>query len=561
MQVVRQGATKKVVSKTIEAYREPVLSMIRVSTDEQAGEDRGGIPAQVEACRRIALQNNLEIKWKIQIEGVSGAAVMRSPGMAELKRIVAAGGCKGIVLKEESRLMRPENFGDYSLLQLLVENNVKLYFLDRILDLSTPDGRFWTQLKFGMAGLELSNLRARMDGGKRAKRARGEWPFGENVVPLGLKLVIDKRKWRMLEVDPETIGPVKRLFSLFLEGHWSFGTLSRETGISVYSIRYMLKNELYTGVHVVKQRVDPKLNVYRSDGSIRYARKVPIALEDQERIQMFENPPVSPKAFARVQQLLVLKNSQRSTLSPDRDDPFLYRGFLRCAECGLNVTTLRYKRTGLNQYTAYYYVCKGANGSSRWDAEAGKYVPNIRQGSCGSLRMRSEALEAELDKLIGIKLGSKEFWNEAVAAHMNRDKAVEDTREQELLVEIANRERAIERLQQMYIRGKIEIEAFDKNHDKEKARLDAARKTLKNFKPGMPSEISMSAWFDFALAARQWHKLTFAQKRSLLGNIAPLFEVAGYNSGKKRHDTLIDVKVLRLDLGDDNQVVINLLAA
>jgi DNA invertase Pin-like site-specific DNA recombinase len=98
-----------------------VIELVRVSTESQAAEDRAGIPAQKTANRRTATQYGLEIVRTIQITDVSGTAVLRSPGMQELLRIIESPDIQGVVAKEFSRLMRPENFSDYALLQHFIE--------------------------------------------------------------------------------------------------------------------------------------------------------------------------------------------------------------------------------------------------------------------------------------------------------------------------------------------------------------------------------------------------------------------------------------------------------
>ena len=92
------------------------IELIRVSTEGQAGEDRAGIPAQRAVNLRTASQHGLEIVKTIEITDVSGTAVLRSPGMQELLRLIESPDICGVVTKEFSRLMRPENFGDYALL-------------------------------------------------------------------------------------------------------------------------------------------------------------------------------------------------------------------------------------------------------------------------------------------------------------------------------------------------------------------------------------------------------------------------------------------------------------
>src|SRR5438067_7181876 len=103
------------------------IELIRVSTKLQAGEDRAGIPAQRAANRRTAQAYGLEIVRSIEISDVSGAAVLMAPEMQELLRLIADPHVHGVVAKEFSRLMRPENFSDYALLQAFVDTRTILY--------------------------------------------------------------------------------------------------------------------------------------------------------------------------------------------------------------------------------------------------------------------------------------------------------------------------------------------------------------------------------------------------------------------------------------------------
>jgi DNA invertase Pin-like site-specific DNA recombinase len=102
---------------------------IRVSTEAQAGDDRASIPAQRAINRRTAAQFGLEIVRTIQIVDVSGANVLRSPEMQELLRLIQNKEIVGVVAREFSRLMRPDNYDDLGLLQRFVES--KLIFTCR----------------------------------------------------------------------------------------------------------------------------------------------------------------------------------------------------------------------------------------------------------------------------------------------------------------------------------------------------------------------------------------------------------------------------------------------
>ena len=112
------------------------LELIRVSTQNQASDNRAGIPAQRETNRRTANANGLTIVRTIEIVDVSGAAVLSSPEMQELLRLMESPDIHGVVTKEFSRLIRPEKFTDYVLLQQFIDTHTVLYLPDGPIDLA-----------------------------------------------------------------------------------------------------------------------------------------------------------------------------------------------------------------------------------------------------------------------------------------------------------------------------------------------------------------------------------------------------------------------------------------
>ena len=56
-----------------------VIALLRVSSEAQASPDRMGLPAQQRVCERVAQAHDLEIIDWVELEGVSGAAVLADP--------------------------------------------------------------------------------------------------------------------------------------------------------------------------------------------------------------------------------------------------------------------------------------------------------------------------------------------------------------------------------------------------------------------------------------------------------------------------------------------------
>src|SRR5436190_893146 len=104
-----------------------VIELIRVSTAGQAREDKASIPAQKSVNRRTSEAYGLEIVRSIEISDVSGAQVLLAPEIQELAILMSDPQIHGVVCREFSRLMRPENFCDYALLQAFADTNTVLY--------------------------------------------------------------------------------------------------------------------------------------------------------------------------------------------------------------------------------------------------------------------------------------------------------------------------------------------------------------------------------------------------------------------------------------------------
>lgn len=520
--------------------RVPVVALVRVSSLQQAAEDKGGIPAQQQAITEIAERHHLDVKWQIEIEGVSGCAVMRTPQMKEVLRIVQGGQCKGIVLKEESRLMRPDNFEDYAILEKLEKGGVKIYLVDGVLDLSKASDKLFSHVKFAFAGYERTLIRNRMLDGKKAKRRRGEWVAGSNAVPYGLQLIEDE-KAHHLAVDPSTIGRVQQLFDLFTAGETSFGALHRQTGISYDRIPYMLANPIYTGYHVPRRVVDPEGNVFRNDGTLRYQRRVVIPEEEREHIRMLDESPVSEEQFAMAQRLLALKREMRWKQKETATVDFAYRGLLRCADCGRNMLAIKYSNRKANNFTARYYVCRGAHGTMRGD---GSWA--VKNGTCTTKRIRAEVLEPMLDNIIADRFANPDFLRDLIEADVDDRQGPVQEKIEGLERQIAEADRAIERNQQMYLRGMVDWEKFEENQKQIQAEKKASQQALSSVRPNLES-ITPEMWVPMARQFQRWRRMKFEQKRALLMAIAPVFSVAG-RAGKKYHETVVKVTGCQINL-------------
>src|ERR1035437_11157554 len=111
-----------------------VIELIRVSTLGQADDDRAGVPSQRTANKRTCEQQGLEIGPVIEIADVSGASVLLASGMQKLIRLLQSRAFSGVVAREFSRLIRPESFADFAMLQVFADTKAVLYLPDGPVD-------------------------------------------------------------------------------------------------------------------------------------------------------------------------------------------------------------------------------------------------------------------------------------------------------------------------------------------------------------------------------------------------------------------------------------------
>src|SRR5713101_1733692 len=212
------------------------IELVRVSTVGQASDDHASIESQRTLNRRTASQYGLTIIRSIEMAGVSGTAVLLAPEMQEMIRLMSDPEIHGIVAREFSRLMRPENYADYALLQVFVDTQTILYLPEGPIDFASTDGRLMGTLKAAMGGVERMEMLRKAWNAREEKRRRGELAQSRICLPFGVDNAKDK--W-WYTADAER---VKEAFRLVLSGDTSYFSVGIKVGIEPQSLSYILKN-------------------------------------------------------------------------------------------------------------------------------------------------------------------------------------------------------------------------------------------------------------------------------------------------------------------------------
>jgi DNA invertase Pin-like site-specific DNA recombinase len=491
--------------------KKSVIELIRVSTESQASEDRAGIPAQREVNRRTASVYGLTIVKSVEIVDVSGTSVLSSPQMQELLRMMEAPEIHGVVTKEFSRLMRPEKFTDYALLQQFIDTETVLYLPDGPIDLTSKSGRLLGTIRAAVAGLERKEILDRMNDAKESMRRAGKHPGGASSLPFGV--AYSKTGWSYT-ADAEK---VRTAFRLILAGETSYTVLSHRLHIPRTNLRFMLTNPIYTGWRVYGEKRDPSANGYvcNPGGRQGYRRKIRRAADEVIRTKVLE-PLVSETDFNRVQQIIELKRAKHWRVRGEAPNRYTYNGFLTCGDCG----SLLYTHTANDEY----FICKSRNTrEARLRASRG-LVP------CSNPYMLRKKLEPKIDVLLGKKLLEPDFISRVVDEFNSRTKGSSDgvTENAMITKKLATLEAKRKRVLEAFYDGVIEKSERDRRIEQVDADLSAFRKIVLETMPAAadaPAEAEIEAALE---PLADWEFLDRDDKRKLLGVLCPEIRVDRY---------------------------------
>lgn len=349
------------------------IELIRVSTAAQAAEDRASIPAQRAINERTAKAYGLTIVRSIEMSDVSGAAVLLAPEIKELLTLMNDPEIHAVVAREFSRLMRPEDFSDYALLQAFADSKTILYLPEGPIDFSSKTGRLMGTIRAAIAGMERTEILERIWSAKEEKRRAGGFGQSRVCLPFGVDF---NGSW---SYTPEA-ERVREAFRLILSGNVSYFSVAHQLGFQPSTLKVILRNRIYTGWRVIdKKRDTSAAGKYQTkDGRQGDRRKIKRAPDEVIRVKVLE-PLVSEAQFNRVQAILDLKKAKSWRYIEGFEHRFTYNGYLIC-ECSSAIYT-KYRRDD-------YYICRDR---------------------CGAHYMRRDRLDPHLDRMFAKSLTRRAF--------------------------------------------------------------------------------------------------------------------------------------------------------
>ena len=320
----------------------------RVSTQEQAKENKTSLEDQLSACKKMCIEKGWEVVGEYQDAGISGHLLAERLGLQNLLADAKAGKFDLVVVKDFDRLARSKTNASQ------IRDGLKKQFVQTY-SLATPveprDPRKYDPMDDDlglvvegvsdfMSEIERNKIRRRMTLAKNAIAMNGKLP---NNVPFGYKIVrtLDEhgKVSRTIEVDEEKAEIVRRIFQMSEAGAGKRtialtfnqeGVAPIKSGPDSYwrsqAIAYILRNKTYAGF--------VRWGWRHADYEISRQKK----LRGHEGIEVRGQHPaiISEELFDKVQ--LELKKRGTSHNGKAQMSRGLLTGIAKCIRCGNGVT-------------------------------------------------------------------------------------------------------------------------------------------------------------------------------------------------------------------------------
>src|SRR3990167_8717443 len=337
----------------------------RKSTDD---EDRQilSIEAQLVELRQYATREKVHV-----VKELIEAKTAKKPGRPifnDMLLQIERGAADGILAWHPDRLAR--NSVDGGKIIYLVDQGIikSLLFPTYRFD-DNAQGKFMLSIAFGQSKYYIDALSENIRRGIRLKLSKGIWP---QWAPIGY---LNGRKTRTIILDEGKAPFIKRVFELYSTGKYTLeeirskinplGMVGRKNKpLSISQYQTILKNPLYYGV-------------FRYKG---------------EMYEGTHEPIITKKLFDRCRDVMRLRGKHKEKQTAK----FIFRGLMRCGECGRMITA------ELQKGHVYYRCTK-------------------RLTNCKQKYVREEELAAQVKSFIQ-KVSLCNDWTEKILEQLEKDK-------------------------------------------------------------------------------------------------------------------------------------------
>lgn len=318
-----------------------VLGYSRVSSEEQAAHGIS-IDAQRNILEGYAAMTSQQIRI-YEDAGYSGKNTNR-PALQQLLTVCRSGSVSAVVVWKLDRLSRSLRDTLTIIEDVFQPAGITLVSVTESIDTSTPSGRMMLNLLASFAQLEREQDSDRVV--MAHKHLARDCKYLGGHVPLGYCVDTDKH----YQLDPVTAPIVRRVFEMYLSRSGYAPILeylnsfslpgTRKTPFGKSDLKFLLKNEIYSGTYVRRMGADPRHRI-TSPETIRVPGGVPALLTQEEWQRVCTLRSQSERAAA-------IYNTRRV---------YPLSGLVYCASCGA-LMPLNYGGKDRDGSVQRYYTCK-----------------------------------------------------------------------------------------------------------------------------------------------------------------------------------------------------------
>lgn len=332
---------------------EKALIYIRVSTDEQAGDERYSIKTQTKLCERGIDDSKVYVLAENGIYADPGktATNMNRPGLQDLLlRIREDKLIKAVFVQDTDRLARNAN-DHLTIKAILRKAGVKLISVSQPGMEDTPEGNFMDLVIAGVNQLQSQITSRKTIKSTDQKFNDGGWP---TKAPIGYKNAgePDDDKKRIIVIDPLRAPLVTETFEMYATGDYSI--------IEVRDVMYKKGLISVAGKMLASSKMFELLRCHFYYGDMHWRGKIKTGSH---------KPIITKELFDRCQQVIAEHNRYACR---KRKYSFLLNGFVFCAICGRRYTAEHHPAKDKS-----YYHCKRSGEGTKctdkyvdtWDLE------------------------------------------------------------------------------------------------------------------------------------------------------------------------------------------------
>ena len=381
------------------------VTLVRVSTSEQAAEGRSGPERQRLSNEAVIKATGYDVVEAIEIIDVSGTNSFDCSEMRRLVYMIETRQVDVVVVSEMSRIFRPDSLESFGSLDVFKRNGVLLNCGGTIHDMASPEGFLSSGIMSLLGGYERLSMLRKMLQSKEASRANGFCPSAAITLPLGLEY---NRSTNLFRYGPE-IWKIQEAFRLVdEEGIRNFSEIGRRVCIHHRTLKNLLGNPYVIGIRSYTKMRDPNRKGVKAGG--RQGDRPKISRPPEQVISVRIIPPeqqaVADDRFERVQLFLAEMADRHVRFVAPFKGINLLTGIGFCGCCSERIyTSNRSKRSPNKEKSRGYYLCKSHF-----------YLFKDKMQKCSQAWMTREAMDALLSEFV-VRFLQDEIFISAILKH------------------------------------------------------------------------------------------------------------------------------------------------